>query len=206
MAASLLLHAGVGLALFSAPAAPGLEQRTDTYRVSLVARAPEDAPVRARPAPAEAAEEEREPPPPQTTEEEKPEVEEPAEETEERPPLPSTEPARAPEEGEDAANVQIEGRIFPFPDYLNNIVRQVHRHWRPPTGEGELRAELRFAIAEDGSVTEIDWVQRSGDLAFDLEARGAIEAAGRRKAFGPLPEGYPRDRLTVTFYFDPSTR
>jgi len=52
----------------------------------------------------------------------------------------------------------------------------------------------------------MEWVRRSGDLTFDLQARGAIEAAGRSLAFGPLPETYLRDRLRVSFYFDPSSR
>ncbi len=51
---------------------------------------------------------------------------------------------------------------------------------------------------------DVAWVRRSGNPAFDLEARGAIEAAGRRQAFGSLPEGYPSDVLRVSFFFDPS--
>ena len=61
-------------------------------------------------------------------------------------------------------------------------------------------------IHEDGSVTDIEWIRRSGDPAFDLQAQGAIEAAGKSLAFGPLPDGYPQDRLRVSFFFDPSTR
>ncbi|HKK08278.1 MAG TPA: TonB C-terminal domain-containing protein, partial [Gemmatimonadota bacterium] len=68
-----------------------------------------------------------------------------------------------------------------------------------------LRAEISFVIHKDGSVSGIDWVRRSGDLSFDLEARGAVEAAGRARAFGSLPKGYPRDRLRVSFFFDPTS-
>jgi outer membrane biosynthesis protein TonB len=60
-----------------------------------------------------------------------------------------------------------------------------------------------FVIHRDGSVSDIGWAQKSGDTAFDLEAQGAVEAAGRSLVFGPLPEGYPRDQLRVSFYFDP---
>ena len=42
-------------------------------------------------------------------------------------------------------------------------------------------------------------------MAFDLEAHGAVEAAGRARAFGPLPEAWPRDRLRVSFFFDPAS-
>lgn len=180
----------------------------ETYRVQLVAAAPAEAPQRLEPSPPEPAEEEHRPPPPEPApEEEKPETETPTVvEEEPPPPEPTTEPARALEEGEEAVNVQLDGRMFPFPEYLSNIIRQVHRYWRPPGGGRALQAEIVFTIREDGSVSDIEWRQRSGDPGFDLEARGAIEAAGRSQAFGPLPAGYPRDRLRVSFFFDPSRR
>ncbi len=202
---SVLLHAVAGLLLLRA--APGLATPPppDTYRVKLVAPAAEDAPVREDPRPAEEAEEEHRPPPPEPTERPKPDTETPKVEQEEEPRRePEREPARAPEEGEDPVNVQLEGANFPFPDYLESIIEQVNRYWRPPTGVQHLRAELSFVIHEDGSVSDIEWIRRSGNTAFDLEARGAVEAAGRRRAFGPLPEDYPRDRLRVSFFFDPT--
>ncbi|MFB6368032.1 MAG: TonB C-terminal domain-containing protein, partial [Gemmatimonadota bacterium] len=204
--ASVALHAVAGLValLYQGGERPEIVEQ-QTYRVQLRAPAAEEAPVRQKPQPAQQAEEQEEPPPPSPSDVPKPEVQQ-ATTKEEQPTLPSTEPAQAPEEGEDAGNVQIEGKAFPFPDYLNNIVNQIRRHWRPPTGKEHLRAELSFVITRDGSVENIEWIQRSGNLAFDLEARGAIETAGRKRAFGPLPEAYPRDRLRVTFYFDPTTQ
>lgn len=202
---SVLLHAAAGLLLLRT--APGLATPPPpaSYRVKLVAAAPEEAPVRQDPRPAEAAEEEHRPPPPEPSERPKPETETPKVEKEEEPrEEPSREPARAPEEGDEPVNVQLEGANFPFPGYLETIIRQVNRYWRPPTGVEHLRAELSFVIHQDGSVSDIEWVRRSGNTAFDLEARGAVEAAGRRKAFGPLPDDYPRDRLRVSFFFDPT--
>ncbi len=176
-----------------------------TYRVRLVAAADETAPMRLKPEPAKVAEEENRPPPPQPTPERMPRTEVPTV-VEQPPPVePSNEPARAPETGEEAINVQLEGATFVDPEYLNNIIRQVNRYWRPPSGNRHLRAEVVFEIERDGSVGEIDWLHRSGDLSFDLEARGAVEAAGRVRAFGPLPKAWPRDRLRVSFFFDPST-
>lgn len=204
--ASVALHAVAGavLVLYQGTDRPEIRPQ-ETYRVQLRAPAAEEAPVRQKPQPARQAEEEKRPPPPSPSEAPKPEVREPTTE-EEQPTLPSPEPAQAPEEGQDAGNVQIEGKAFPFPDYLNNIVNQIQRHWRPPTGKQHLRAELSFVIRRDGSVEDIEWVQRSGNVAFDLEARGAIEMAGRGQAFGPLPDAYPRDQLRVSFYFDPTSR
>lgn len=204
--ASVLLHAAAGLLFFRA--APGMASSPppDTYQVKLVAQMEEEAPVRQDPQPAEAAEEEHRPPPPEPSPRPKPETERPKVEQEEQVQRPTKEPARADEEGEETVNVQLEGRTFPFPDYLQNIISQVNRYWRPPTDARSLRAEIAFVISRDGSVTDIEWVRRSGDLSFDLEARGAVEAAGRAQAFGPLPEDYPRERLRVSFFFDPSTR
>ena len=199
---SALLHGALAIVLLTAPlsvaAAPTVPE---TYRVRLVAAAAREAPQRLRPSPPEVAEEENKPPPPAP--EAKPEVKRPTVVEETPPPIPSTEPASAPEEGDDVVNVQLDGAVFPYPEYLDNIIRQILRYWRPPTDSRRLRAELVFVIRDDGSVAEIEWTQRSGNTAFDLEARGAIEAAGRAKAFGALPGSY--DELRVSFFFDPAS-
>jgi outer membrane biosynthesis protein TonB len=108
--------------------------------------------------------------------------------------------------GEEAINVQTEGVSFADPAYMQNIIRQVNRYWRPPTGGRAYRAEISFVIHRDGRVTDINWVRKSGSAQFDLLCSSAIESAGRNEAFGPLPDAYPRDRLTVSFYFDPTVR
>jgi len=140
----------------------------------------------------------RESRPAETREEQAEERREPA--VEERPAAPPEQAA----EGRVEMPVRLEGAPFPYPEYLENIILQIKRHWRPPTSRGRMRAELAFTILRDGSVADLAWVRRSGNPAFDLEARGAIEAAARRGAFGPLPEDYPSDRLRVSFFFDPT--
>lgn len=206
VAASVLLHVALGLLLIHAAPSVAAPAQPQTYRVKLVAAAAEDAPVRQDPQPAEAAEEEHRPPPPEPSPREKPETETPKVVEERQVEEPTKEPARAREEGEEAVNVQLPGANFAFPGYLENIIRQVQRYWRPPTGGRHLRAEISFVIHRNGSVSDIEWIRRSGVQSFDLEARGAVEAAGRARAFGPLPDGYPRDRLRVSFFFDPSVR
>jgi protein TonB len=103
--------------------------------------------------------------------------------------------------GTDVATVRTEGIDFPFPGYLNNIVRQIALRFNPERRSAALRAEAAFLIRRDGSVTSVRLVTRSGDYEFDLEAMGAIEAAA--SSFGPLPEGYQDDVLPVIFSFDP---
>ncbi|MGD2153835.1 MAG: TonB C-terminal domain-containing protein [Gemmatimonadales bacterium] len=127
-------------------------------------------------------------------------------EVEEAEPVVEERPAATAEQSPEGADVpvRLEGAPFPYPEYAANIILQIKRHWRPPTGNTHLRAELAFTILRDGSITDIAWVRRSGNPAFDLEARGAIEAAARRGVFGELPEDYPADQLRVSFFFDPT--
>lgn len=105
-------------------------------------------------------------------------------------------------QGTDVANVHSDGIAFPYPAYLNNIANQVILNFE----KGNLPAlscDVYFQIHRDGSVSGIEVRRRSGSTLFDIEARGAVEAAGRARAFGPLPEGFRDDVLPVIFTFTP---
>ena len=102
--------------------------------------------------------------------------------------------------GTDVANIRTEGIEFPYPGYLENIVRQIALRFRPPRGS-PLKAEVMFLIRRDGTVSGFRFIQRSGSFTFDLEAQGAVESAAG--AFGPLPAGFGDDVLPVLFSFDP---
>jgi protein TonB len=102
--------------------------------------------------------------------------------------------------GTDVANIRTEGIDFPYPGYLENIVRQIALRFRPPRGS-PLKAEVMFLIRRDGSITGFQFRQRSGSFTFDLEAQGAVESAAT--AFGALPSGFRDDVLPVMFSFDP---
>ena len=115
-------------------------------------------------------------------------------------------PSETPSTGTDIATVKTPGLDFPYPEYLRNIVSEVYRRWDRPSGAASLQAEVAFLILRDGSVREIKFIRSSGNFAFDLDAQGAIEAAGNARAFGPLPDGYPADVLPVSFYFTPRPR
>jgi protein TonB len=105
--------------------------------------------------------------------------------------------------GTDVATVRSDGIDFPFPGYLNNIVRQIALNFKPRNASARLKAEVRFLIHRDGSVSDLTFVRRSGNFSFDLEAQGAVEAASSDGGFGPLPAGFPDDVLPVVFSFDP---
>jgi periplasmic protein TonB len=101
--------------------------------------------------------------------------------------------------GADVANVHVDGIDFPYPGYLQNVVRQIAVNFKP--SRGGLTAVVAFMIRRDGSVTGIRLTTRSGVYSFDTEAMGAVEAAAR--SFGPLPAGFTDDVLPVIFSFDP---
>ncbi len=104
--------------------------------------------------------------------------------------------------GTDVTNVRTEGLNFPYPEYLNNIVRQIQLRFKPRNA-GNLVTEVVFFIRRDGSVQDLQIQRRSGSLAFDLEAQGAVEAVSAARAFGPLPAGWGDDVLRVIFTFEP---
>ncbi len=101
--------------------------------------------------------------------------------------------------GADVANVRVDGIDFPYPGYLQNVVRQIAVNFKP--SRGGVTAVVAFLIRRDGSVTGIRLTTRSGVYSFDTEAMGAVEAAAR--SFGALPAGFPDDVLPVIFSFDP---
>ena len=104
--------------------------------------------------------------------------------------------------GADVANVTVDGIAFPYPGYLENVVRQIALRF-DPGGSRALTAVVAFLIRRDGSVTGLRLTKRSGVYSFDTEAMGAVDAAASAHAFGPLPQGFSDDVLPVIFSFDP---
>ena len=209
LAGTVVVHALAGLFLV-AGAAAARKPVPPTYRVHLVAapepsedvrKAPEavDRPAEEKPAPAPKA-----PSPKSTVSKAAPP---PVADNTKREAAPRTTPKVAPLPGEtpstgaDVATVSTEGVEFPFPEYLQNIVAQVLRRWQRPRQSTPLEAEVSFFVHRDGSVSDLEFIRRSGNFAFDLEAQGAVEEVGRFKAFGVLPDGWTSDVLFVRFYF-----
>jgi periplasmic protein TonB len=219
---SLLLHLAVAVPLVLArpDRAPGLPP---IYRVDLIAAPPgprQEGIVTPQPT----AQPERPAPTPPRAERQPQEM--PAPPTQRPPPRTRTPPAPATptpapttkpvetapaqpagggptgDRGTDVATVRTEGIEFPYPAYLQNIVRQIAQRFDPPR-RGALSAEVTFLLRRDGSVADMRISTRSGNFEFDQEAMGAIEAAARAGAFGPLPDGFPDDVLPVIFSFDP---
>jgi protein TonB len=213
VAASALLHAGIITAFLALrggppPASPPI------YRVNIVAAAP-GAPAEGAVAPPKAADADTKAPPrPKTDQEVAPVQTKVAPKRAPKLATPNVSKTRvdrnAPApvagggerggKGTDVANIRTEGIDFPYPGYLENIVRQIALRFRPPRGS-PLKAEVMFLIRRDGSISGFRFVQRSGSFTFDLEAQGAVESAA--SGFGRLPDGFRDDVLPVMFSFDP---
>jgi len=211
LVASVLLHAVVAMTLVVGavvlrPDEPEYEQ----FKVSLISPPPtEYAPVQelVEQTTTAVTEPEPEPPPPEPTPQPKPEPPrtqapkpQPVERKPETPPARGPDPKPAPVGGENL-NIQQEGREFLFPEYQENITRQLQRFFRW-NGDPGPEAEVTFTIMRDGSVRGIRVVKGSGNFAFDLQAQGAVEQAGRQRAFGALPAEWQGDRLQVSFTFE----
>jgi protein TonB len=110
-------------------------------------------------------------------------------------------PGETPSTGNDVATVSTEGVAFPYPEYLQNIMTQILRRWQRPYGVTAPDMEVSFFIHRNGSITDLQFVKRSGSFTYDIEAQGAVEEAG--KVFGPLPAGWQSDVLFVRFFFSP---
>ncbi len=199
---------GVALAVFLV-SATGARSEPPTYQVRLIA-AP-DLVSESRPAPLAVQREAASPEPPAPTRKPPQNAVSPVApprvaDTKKREAAPRTAPrprapGEAPSTGSDAATVSTEGVEFPHPEYLQNIVSQVLRRWQRPTESTPLEAEVSFMVHRDGTVTGLQFVKRSGSFAFDLEAQGAVEEAGKYTSFGELPDGWIPDVLFVRFYF-----
>jgi len=201
-----LVHLGVGLALvLSVGSAP--KTMPPSYRVELVAAAPSTG--RARPAPEAPAPALAPAPPPKTVPKAAPKPTTPVAKAPAKTPTARTTspvtplPGETPRGGTDIANVNTQGKEFPYPEYLRNLVTQIYRRWNRPSGNAALEAEVTFVILRDGTVRDIKMLRTSRSYSFDQEAEGAIESAANAKAFGPLPAGYPADYLPISFLFTP---
>jgi protein TonB len=107
--------------------------------------------------------------------------------------------------GGEGIDVHMAGDEFPYPGYLENIILQLNRYFRW-TGAPNLEVKVGFEIMRNGTVRNIRVINKSGNINFDLEAISAIEQAGKRGAFGPLPKGWVPNRLPIAFSFLPPGR
>jgi hypothetical protein len=99
----------------------------------------------------------------------------------------------------DSVSVDSTGRgvhLCPVAGYCERVVSEVGRFFRPPAGAADAAGEVCFRIQRDGSVTDIQAQRvRGGSAAFRLAMMEAVEDAGSRRVFGPLPDVFDPQRL-----------
>ena len=98
--------------------------------------------------------------------------------------------------GGEGLTLQSAGMECPSAGYCENIVRQVRRYFRRPEGEAG-SAEACFRILSDGTVDRITVRRVRGGAVFRLAVSEAVEQAGLRGAFGPLPDEFGAETLPV---------
>jgi outer membrane biosynthesis protein TonB len=113
-------------------------------------------------------------------------------------PAPSTgaQPSPTSPGGENLA-VRTDGAVCPSEAYCNNIAAMVRRYFRRPPDSYSDRGDVCFRIARSGAVADLEVQRLRGSFAFRLALMEAVEQAGRRNEFGPLPREFGSDWLPV---------
>ena len=105
------------------------------------------------------------------------------------------------EEAGEGISVRLEGLRRDYPEYYDNIIRQIRRCFRWQQGGGWSTTVL-FMIRRDGTTPDIEFGSRSGNVAFDFAAMGAVDCAGKGQ-FGSFSAEMPFEGIEVEFSFRP---
>ncbi|MCY3964340.1 MAG: energy transducer TonB [Acidobacteria bacterium] len=223
LALSLTLHLVVLGAILFGPGLFAERTYLEPRTVELVQLAtirpkpiPVTPPPEEEPPPAPEPEPEPEPPPEEpppdipVLAEEKPEEPEPEPEPPPPPPEPEPEPRPKLERpfqrtrtvddsltGSDDAETPVVGydsEDFTYAYYTTRLVAAIRARWTRPPIEG-VEALVRFRIASDGTVTELELIESSGVARFDNAGLRAIELAS---PVPPLPVSFHKPSLGVT--------
>lgn len=91
---------------------------------------------------------------------------------------------------------EIDLANFCCPEYLSTMIQLISRQWNPRQGiPGQ--ATVRFSIARDGAVSDVEVVRSSGYAVLDMASRRALLTA----RLPPLPPAYTNAQLTVNLNF-----
>jgi protein TonB len=87
--------------------------------------------------------------------------------------------------------------------YVNGINRTVSTNWwqqeADPRASNGHSVTLLFDVLRDGTPTNVRIEKASGSGSLDISAKHALQ---RVEGFGPLPDTYRGDRITVEYTFD----
>lgn len=89
--------------------------------------------------------------------------------------------------------------------YVTRIVNVVRPHWYaviPPSARAPLMKKgtllIQFRVTKDGNVTDLQYVQSSGDVALDQAAHDGITSSA---PFPPLPKDFACEYVALRFHF-----
>ena len=90
-----------------------------------------------------------------------------------------------------------------FPSYVDAVRNRISSNWLQSTVDPSVRWAPRsmftFQILRDGTVTNVQMTQSSGNRTVDASALRAILSSS---PVSPLPSNYPGSSVSVEFYFD----
>lgn len=88
---------------------------------------------------------------------------------------------------------------FPYQWYVQTIKKKLDANWNVTGGfSRRIYAQVAFTIARDGSLSDIQIEESSGNDVFDLQAQRAVDASG---PFPGLPRGFQEPSLRVHVRF-----
>jgi TonB family protein len=90
-----------------------------------------------------------------------------------------------------------------FPSYVDAVRNRVSSNWLQSTVDPAVRwaprANFSFQVMRDGTVTNVQMLQSSGNRSIDNSALRAILSSS---PVSPLPSSYSGSSVTVEFWFD----
>jgi TonB family protein len=113
--------------------------------------------------------------------------------------------SEAPQTGEGEAptsTAEVSATDFPYAWYLNLLRKKISDEWDPPASRllagRSNHLMVRFTLARNGSVSDLQVESESGAPGLDSSARRAVD---RAQPFPPLPDGYPEDAVDIAVRF-----
>jgi len=90
-----------------------------------------------------------------------------------------------------------------FPSYVDGVRNRISSNWLQSTVDPSVRwaprAQFTFQVLRDGTVTNVQMTQSSGNRSVDNSALRAILSSS---PMSPLPSGYSGNSVTVEFWFE----
>lgn len=104
-------------------------------------------------------------------------------------------PAASKGEVDDTTVAGFDDPDFTYDYYSHQLIRAIGQAWRRPRIDRRLDLAIKFRIARNGTVTDVEVVRTSGIPSYD---RAGIRALEDASPLPPLPVAYRKPSLGVT--------